>query len=411
MKVKHRKTPFKELSILAVIALVGAPLSLLAAGFRLPNQDPEAIARGNAFAATADNPSAIFYNPAGITQLEGHQLSLGVYTISPSIDYVSPSGARANNDAAFQFIPQFYYTSSPEDSKWSYGIGLFAPYGLSADYGRDTSFSTLAIDGELSFITLNPTVAYQVTPELSLGFGIALNYSEISLTRALGLSADDSFRFEGDDFSIGFNAGALWQPHDQWSFGLNFRSATEMEYSGSSRVVGIAPAPVNSSTQTSLEFPLNITLGTSFRPDDHWNIEVGLDWTDWDAVNVSTLEGTPFGDVPFPFNYESGFTYQFGVTYRFDSGHFVSAGYLFNENNVPDATLNPLNPDDGLHILSFGFGKRGEVHSWALGYQYAFNAGERSVANSLTPSATGESANGNFDITNHAFNISYRYSF
>src|SRR5512141_2677713 len=61
-----------------------------AVGFRLPNQDPEAIARGNAFVATADNPSAIYYNPAGITQLEGNNLRAGIYFVSAGIDYTSP---------------------------------------------------------------------------------------------------------------------------------------------------------------------------------------------------------------------------------------------------------------------------------------------------------------------------------
>src|ERR1043165_7070211 len=82
-----------------------------AVGFRLPNQDPEGIARGNAFAATADNPSAIYYNPAGITQLEGNQLSLGVYAVSADTKYTAldGSGATANTDAALQPVPQIYF--------------------------------------------------------------------------------------------------------------------------------------------------------------------------------------------------------------------------------------------------------------------------------------------------------------
>ena len=62
----------------------------VAVGLRLPNQDPEAIARGNAFAATADNLSAIYYNPAGITQLEGDQVRAGLYLISANTKYTSP---------------------------------------------------------------------------------------------------------------------------------------------------------------------------------------------------------------------------------------------------------------------------------------------------------------------------------
>src|SRR6266513_1286369 len=65
------------------------PLTAGAVGFRMPNQDPEGIARGNAEAATADNPSAIYYNPAGNTQLEGQQARAGLYLISADTDYTS----------------------------------------------------------------------------------------------------------------------------------------------------------------------------------------------------------------------------------------------------------------------------------------------------------------------------------
>src|ERR1035438_1179990 len=93
-------------SVVLVAALVVGVLSTWADGYRLPNQDPEAIARGNAFVATADNPSAIYYNPAGITQLDGQNIRAGLYLVSGGYDYTSPSGqtVRANSD--FQPVPQ-----------------------------------------------------------------------------------------------------------------------------------------------------------------------------------------------------------------------------------------------------------------------------------------------------------------
>src|SRR5260221_14444744 len=89
--------------------LVFFPIVVQAVGYRLPNQDPEGIPRGNAFAATADNPSAIYYNPAGITQLEGQQARAGLYLISADTDYTSPSGAKAQTDRTVQAVPQFDY--------------------------------------------------------------------------------------------------------------------------------------------------------------------------------------------------------------------------------------------------------------------------------------------------------------
>ena len=177
---------FKK-SILVAISSLGISGSVSAGGFRLLNQDAEAFARGNAFTATADNPSAIYYNPAGITQLEGRQVSFGGFALSAGFDYTSLLGETASADSTFQFAPQIYYTNSPDDSRFSYGIGLFTPFGLVVDYGRDTNFSTVAIDGELLVATVNPTLAYQVNPQLSVGMGLGLNYSEISISRAIGI--------------------------------------------------------------------------------------------------------------------------------------------------------------------------------------------------------------------------------
>src|ERR1035437_9424768 len=146
-----------------------------ALGLRIPNQDASAIARGNAFVATADNPSAIYYNPAGITQLEGQNIRAGMYLVSGGYDFTSPSGqtARANSD--FQPVPQLYYVFSREDFPLSFGLGLYAPYGLALDWGQNSPFSTEAEKGSLTYLTINPVIAWKIHPALSIAIGPTLN--------------------------------------------------------------------------------------------------------------------------------------------------------------------------------------------------------------------------------------------
>src|SRR3982074_3144516 len=116
------RTLARHMVPLFLVAML-APLESRAVGFRLPNQDPEGIARGNAFVATADNPSAIYYNPAGITQLEGQQVRAGLYLISADTEYTSATGAKAETDATFQPVPQLYYVISLKNSPISLGLG------------------------------------------------------------------------------------------------------------------------------------------------------------------------------------------------------------------------------------------------------------------------------------------------
>src|ERR1051325_11563637 len=105
-----------------------------AVGYRMPNQDPEGIARGNAFAATADTPAAIYYNPAGITQIEGQEARAGLYVISANTTFKSPSGQKAHTDPMLQAVPQLYYVHSFTNLPFSFGLGVYAPYGLSLDW-------------------------------------------------------------------------------------------------------------------------------------------------------------------------------------------------------------------------------------------------------------------------------------
>ncbi len=378
-------------------------------GFRLPNQDPEGIARGNAFVATADNPSALYYNPAGITQLEGHHVSFGSYFITTGVDFTAPDGRRASTDPAVQAVPQIYYVYSPESSPWSFGMGLYAPFGLGIDWGSDTPFATKAEEALLLYATFNTVAAYEVNDSLSLAAGLTFNYSEVELQQALVPGGGGQFRYEGDDILVGFNLGLLYRPHEKWSIGLSYRSETEANYKGESRVLG-TPLPEDfQATNASLRFPDNIDFGISYRPTPDWNIEVNVDWTNWDRVNTSTFVGTPFGDVDLPFEYESGFMYELGVTRQLGKGYWVSVGYIYSENSVPNETLSPTNPDSDLHLGSIGFGHRGDEWGWALAYHFAYNGGRTVTGN--TPSPAGETANGRFETFNQAINASCHFKF
>lgn len=382
----------------------------VAVGLRLPNQDPEAIARGNAFVATADNPSAIYHNPAGITQLEGQQLSVGAYLISTDVSFESPVGATGNTDTAVQAVPQVHYVMSPENSDFSYGFGVYVPYGLSIDYGDNSPFPTLAEEGSLTYLTLNPVLGYQVNDSLSLGVGMTINLSEVELSSQIGLLPDDQFIYEGDSVGYGFNLGLLWDVNSQVSFGANYRSETSFDYDGRSLSSSSPFVSDYVPTTFSATFPQNVDLGLAFRPNESWTFEANIDWTDWEVLNSPVFEGTGLGDVPFNFNYDSSLMYEFGVTKLLANGMLLSGGYIYSENSAPDINFTPLNPDSNLHLGSIGIAKRGGGFGWAVGYHFAYNSG-REVSGNQTGSLIGEVADGRYETLNHAINFSIRKSF
>src|SRR5258706_10281127 len=195
---------------------VWIPQGAVASGLRIPNQDAAAIARGNAFVATADNPSALYYNPAGITQLDGFHVQAGVLAhFGITSDFRNQqSGSRASTDYEIVPVPQFYATYTPSDSSLplSYGLGIYAPFGLGLQWPEGGPFRQLAIEGRLTYITINPTIAWQIHPTFSVAAGPTINYSQAKLRQGIGFTTTDQFSFRGEDWGFGYHVGALWKP-------------------------------------------------------------------------------------------------------------------------------------------------------------------------------------------------------
>jgi long-chain fatty acid transport protein len=299
-----------------------------------------------------------------------------------------------------------YYTHAFTNTPFFFGLGVYAPYGLSADWGNNAPFAAIAQKGTLLYLTFNPVVAWRATKTLSLAIGPTINYANIDLQNA-------SFNFKGDDTSPGFTAGLLWQPHRMWSFGVNYHSATDFKFEGSSQFPAFSGLPGNQATTTAdAHVPQFVVGGVSFRPTPKWNFEFDLDWTDWDSLKTVVFQrsgGSPLlpSTVPDAFNYRSSFIYDFGATRQLGNGWLVSTGYIYSENSIPDANLNPLVVDSNLQLGSAGFGHHGKRFDWAVGYQFAYNGG-RTVTGGQGSSVL---ADGTYKTFNNAVNISMTWKF
>jgi len=387
-------------------------------GFRIPDQGAAATARGDAFAATADDPSAIYYNPAGITQLSGTRALLGGYAISlktrVSLDAPGDNSDFHNINTHLQAVPTFFATWKPEGSRLALGVGTYVPFGFAITYPDDTPFRTIARKGSIQMTTINPTAAYQLTDTLSIGLGATINYGRAELDRGIVIPGDN-FRFKGDGVTYGFDAGIMWSPHRMHHFGLTYRSATRVDFSGHSSVdidsfkiatpFGPFKVPGTHTREDAdavFDMPQTITFGYSFRPTEDWNFEFNLDWADWDKLNTVTLHQTS-GDVAIPFNWKSSFMYEFGVTKKFAHNFHASVGYVYSETSVPNESFSPAIPDSNRHIVSAGFGQSYDHFNWNVAYQYTYSPA-RSVVQ-------GTTADGTYRFDSHAVTLSLGYNF
>jgi len=401
-----------------IIMLCGTTSTLWAGGFRLPDQDAFATARGEAFVATADNPSAIYYNPAGISQLEGNNLRAGIYGIYLDPSYTAPGGGRTfDNESLLHAIPQFYYTYGKKDFPVSFGLGVYSPFGLGVKWPQDAGFRTVGTEGKLTCATINPVVAFKLLPQLSIGGGVMVNYANIDLRQGLTpVPNNDLFRFTGDGWDVGYNLGLLWQPIEKVSLGATFRSGNTQHLTGKTQSeLNLVQPTMYSAASADYPFPLEAVFGISYRPTPKWNLEFNADYTDWSALTTVTIHQTtpppivPISNIPVTFDWQSSWYYEFGATRYFDNGWHVSAGYIFNENSVPDAHYTPLVTDMDKHFFSVGTGFKGKQFDLDIAYQLGYGPTRTVTGNASSPA--GQTADGNYKFFSQAIAVSVGWHF
>jgi long-chain fatty acid transport protein len=407
--------------LLAVVLLSGLARNAAANGFGLPDQDAFATARGEAFVATADNASAIYYNPAGIAQLTNSNLRGGLNSVYYEPTYQPPNSGRTYYSSAnFAYLPQLFYTYSAKGAPLSCGLGIYAPYGGNMSWPQDTGFRQVAISGSLKYITINPVVAIRLLPSLSVGGGAMVNYGNISMYQGLRPATTrgtNYFNFAGDGWSVGYNVGILWQPIAKLSFGATFRSSASLNFQGNTDFQ-LQPRPYNQAAQrdasASFTFPLTTVFGVSYRPTPQWNLEFDANYTGWNSFNTVTIEQSPPAvsgplnqNVPVNLYWQASWMYEFGVTRYFDNGWHVSGGYVFNANSVPDTYYTPLVADLNRNFFSLGAGFSGKRFDFDIAYQLGFAfkrdvSGSNPSVNAISRSSVGHPADGTYGFSSQA---------
>jgi long-chain fatty acid transport protein len=397
-----------KLNVLALAVLIFPSIGF-GLGYRIVDQGAEATARGDAFTATADNPSAIYYNPAGITQLAGQSVLLGGYAIYLQTKYTN-AGISTRTKDQIGLAPQIFYTNTLKNSPITLGIGVYAPFGLGLEYPDDNPFRAQALKGSIQDITVNPVIAWRINKFLSVAAGVTLNETSAELKTGLPLpfpAPGNYFDFKGSGYTTGFNLGAMWQPTVQHSFGISYHSETITDIKGHTTTF-IPQNPyfsefLSQNADGRFVFPQFIQAGYSYRPTPDWNIEFDLDWTDWHSLKTVTLNQDVSGPQLIPFNWQSSFMYELGATRYFAQDYHFSLGFVYSQTSVPDSSFSPAIPDSDRYILSTGLGWKKGRFSWDFAYQFAYGP-PRAISNGLP-------SDGDYRFISHALTFSVGYHF
>lgn len=402
----------RPLSLCAGLAsLVLGPSAALGLGFEVGTQGAKAAGQADAFVAQADDPSAVHYNPAGLTQTAGTMTMSGEYGLFLNYRFRGPSGDAGMNEPAY--VPHLFAVTDAGTRDWRFGLGVTNTFGLGEDWTDTGPLRHSVTHAMLAVINLQPTVAYRVDEHLSLGGAVNVYYADIELARRVdfGTAKEGEFRFAGDDLAFGGTFAARYQFDDRHAVGAVYRTPFQFAPEGTVRVRG-APGPAGGptvelgpspATARGLHLPQTLSVGYAWRPTDRLTVEFDVNWTDWDSLNQVQLRSRDpaFRQAasPLRFEYRDTFGYRAGAEYRVDANWFLRAGYAYGETSTPEGTFNPLVNDLYYQLFSVGVGFRRPDWQVDVAYQYILRE-ERTIRQSVN------SPPGTYEDQTHAVMVS-----
>jgi long-chain fatty acid transport protein len=410
-----------------------------AQALRFQPQGVVAAGQGNAFVAQADDASAIHYNPAGLSQVNGVQIVTGTTLLGGSIKTNSSTGIDSRGDfggsVAFPPPSHSYVSANLGSLGWdglsnvTVGLGLTSPFGLNTRFPVDGPFNTAVTTAALPLIDIKPTVAYKINDRLAIGvsadiytFASFLGQGQIEQKQVgVGPLSGASVELNGSGTGAGATVSLLYTPlrNDNGkpiaSIGLVYRTQAVVPLSGSLLVNGAKVADAS----TNLVLPQIYTGAIAIWPvrtnEREWKLELDVEYVGWKSNRDLDVHLSSGGAIPQPQQWKTVTVVAVGTEYKWLNPAWlphwdiaVRSGYTRTEDPVPDTTFNPgviSLPSNTLSIGAgflckgqgrfFGMVPCGEVTAlWpkGIGLDVAFQEWfyePRAIAGNLNPTVNG----------------------
>lgn len=345
--------------------------SATAAAFSVQEQDASGIATSFAgSAAVAENASTNFYNPAGLTRLEGIQISVGVAGLKNNAEY-SVNGGNAGDT----LVSPNFYVSLPLTRDLYVGFGVSRPFALSTEYAAGWDGDPVARKAELKTVNYNPSLAYRLSDKVSLGFGVNYQKLDLNLTNAGG-------SVSGEDSATGWNAGALFTLSPAMRVGVAYRSGLNYH--------------LNGTVNGDLKLPGTFTLSVWQQVSDRWEAMGDLSFSQWNRLDKSTVAISAADE-------RNTWRFAWGAAYKYNEAVKAKFGVAYDRAATRRGDLNLYAPENDLISLSVGGQwNTGKAGKFDLGYAYKF---ARDVNTTQVP------LNGKYETSGHVLGLQYSAGF
>ncbi|HWU52921.1 MAG TPA: outer membrane protein transport protein [Tahibacter sp.] len=372
--------------------------------FSFSSPGARSLGMAGAFLGLADDATAAYTNPAGLTQLVQTEVSLEARHTSYSTPYIdggtasiSPFSASGLNisDADSSNTNLSYLSIVIPHDRWSFAFYRHELARFDTDFatlnGADVGdfrlfpFRSIA---DLKIVSFGAAAAFKATDNVSLGLGLT-RYDFRFDTATVRVDDIDpqnitiaSRQFQnGDDNAYGFNVGARFRLSDQFSLGATYRKAPRFDYKAINVLyndVDGNPLPqpelFSSFNKVRFDIPDIFGVGLSWRPTDALVVNFDVDRVMYSQLtdNVNTLF-----DIQGAANHlylEDGTEAHLGAEYTFASmaaPFSLRAGFWHDPRHSVAFKGTPADAEQAVLATLFAGGRGAENHV-SVGGGWAF---------------------------------------
>ncbi len=386
------KLAIRMILLLLSLALMGIG-NAFAGGFAIPHQTARGVGLSNAMTAGVNDPSAVYYNPAALSEVEGTNLLINGSYINV-VNSVENSGRKAVNKHDDNFLATLFANYHIPGTDFTVGIGTYTPFGLATTYDRDfTRFA--AQRTELRTLYVTPALSWHPSKYFSVGGGLSFVHASGLFSRALCFDAlllDSGCATVGGPFegrmrltdtanAFTYNLGALIKPTDNVKLGFSYRARTDLRFDNADvKFGGAFSTSTTKADVRPIPLPPVVNVGLFWQINPSWGAEFVYEYTRWSEFKTFnatfspglTFLGSPVTGFSLPQDWKNTSTLRLGSFYRLNERWELRGGMTLEETPIPSRTLNPAIPGADLLALNGGIGYKWDKVSIDLGYMAVF---------------------------------------
>ncbi len=359
----------KKISLLLCI-IISSSYLLFAGGFQVNLQGQKQAGMGHTGIGLALDNASLQFNPGALIFVDSlGSFSTGASFIIPRTVYLDPNSTYLAQTVNHTGTPLCIYSNFKikKNSPITFGIGIYNPFGSRVQWEDDWKGQFLLREISLKTFFYQPTLSYKITEKLGIGVGYIFANGDFSLRKALpiqdSLGNYGEASLAGKATGKGFNIGVYYKLNNNFSIGLNYRSAVKVKVqNGAADFVSantVSQYFKNTTFNTQLNLPFNSGIGLGYLLNEKMKIALDINYVGWKSYDSLTIDfaqnSEKLADVASPRLYKNTFIFRTGLQYQLNQKFMLRAGLYYDQSPVKKGYLTPETPDSDKIGLTTGF--------------------------------------------------------